>query len=279
MCRFFLTLLSFALYSLTIHAANPILPGYSDPHMKVWGDKMYISVGKDESPDRKGFSIIYWDIYSSTDLVNWTLESRIDPKDTYIGEASNRCWASDISTRNGKYYFYFSNGGNETGIMVADKVNGPYKDVLKKPFIDAEYSVNHEYDPTIFVDDDGSQYIIFGRDGQMGPHLVHYQIAKLSDDMLSFAEKPRDLMTDKPYGFGSKDRARDHQYFHKHNGIYYLSCAGAYMTSDNVYGLFSNERHTGQNGHTSFCDYNGQSYLCMSGPVNRMETAPIDRCV
>ncbi|HWR99320.1 MAG TPA: hypothetical protein VN249_01835 [Prolixibacteraceae bacterium] len=38
-----------------IHAQNPILKGYADPHMKVWNGKMYISVGKDKSPDIKGF--------------------------------------------------------------------------------------------------------------------------------------------------------------------------------------------------------------------------------
>ncbi len=250
----------FLLISGNLFAQNPILPGYADPHMKIWEDKMYISVGRDESPDLNRFSIISWSIYSTNDLMNWKLERTILPEETFIGKGSNRCWASDISTFKGRYYFYFSHGGAECGVLEAEMPEGPYVDVLKKPMIAEDFSVNHEYDPTIFEEDNGERYIIFGRDGFDGKHHIHYQIAKLSDDMLSLGEEPQDLLTDKEFGFGDKARARDHQYFHKYNDRYYLSCAGAYMTSNSVYGPFENERHTGQNGHSSFCEYKGQWY-------------------
>ena len=242
-------------------AQNPILKGYADPHMKVWKNKMYISVGKDESPEIKGFSMPYWSIFSSTDLVTWTQECKIMPEETFIGKGSKICWATDITTRNGKYYFYFSRGGMETGVNVAEKPDGPYKDVLRKPLISEDFSVNHEYDPTLFVDDDGSQYIIYGRDGFDGKNLIHYQIAKLGDDMVSLAETPHDLMTDSEFGFGAANRARDHQYFHKYLDTYYLSCGGQYRTSKSIYGPYLNSRVIGQNdGHASFCEYNGQWY-------------------
>lgn len=246
---------------LTTEAQNPILKGYADPHMKIWNGRMYISVGKDvmPKPGSQDFFITPWEIYSSDDLMNWRRECIIDPADTYLGEGYNRCWASDISTRNGKYYFYFSNHAYATGVLVADTPNGPYKDVLGKPLIPKEYSDNHEYDPTVFIDDDHTQYIIFGRNGPLGGKRVYYQIARLSEDMISLAEKSRDLLTPDG-GFGHQRIAQDHQYFHKHNGTYYLSCAGAYLTSDNVYGPFTRLRHTGQNGHSSFCEYNGQWY-------------------
>lgn len=242
-------------------AQNPILKGFADPHMKVWNGKMYISVGKDESPEIKGFSMPFWSIFSSTDLAKWNLERKILPEETFIGKESKSCWATDITTRNGKYYFYFSRGGSETGVQVADKPEDPYMNVLKKPLIAENFSVNHEYDPTLFVDDDGSQYIIFGRDGFDGKNLIHYQIAKLGNDMISLAETPRDLITDGAFGFGSSNRARDHQYFHKYYGIYYLSCGGQYRTSKSIYGPYSNSRILAQNdGHASFCEYNGQWY-------------------
>jgi arabinoxylan arabinofuranohydrolase len=247
------------LFSPFAMGQNPILKGYADAHMKIWNGRMYVSAGKDKSPDIKGFAMPNWSIYSSSDLVNWKLECNILPEETFIGKGSLKCWASDITTLNGKYYFYFSHGGAETGVLAADQPDGPYRDVIKRPLIPEAYSVNHEYDPTIFVEEDGSQYLIFGRDGFDGKNLIHYQIAKLNKDMVSF-EVPRDLLTDKEFGFGEKNRARDHQYFHKYNGTYYLSCAGAYMTSANIYGPFKNERHTGQNGHSSFCEYNGQWY-------------------
>ncbi len=263
--KFFLNLASLVISGLIVSAGpcmaqNPIIKGYADAHMKIWNGRMYVSAGKDSSPEAKGFSMPYWSIFSSADLVNWTLEVTIDPKDTYLGPGYGGCWATDIASYKGKYYFYFSNKNEATGVLRADLPRGPYSDVLKKPLIPADLSVNHEYDPTLFTDDDGLHYIIFGRDGQLGKDLIHYQIARLNEDMISLAEKPHDLLTDKPFGFGDKNRARDHQYFHKYQGTYYLSCAGAYMTSDHLYGPFKNERHTGQNGHSSFCEYNGQWY-------------------
>ena len=240
-----------------LSAANPIIPGYADPAMREYNGRMYMVVGQDESPKTKGFSMPSWAIISSADLVNWKKEVTIDPKDTYLGAGNKRCWAADFAPHKGKWYFFFSNGGTETGVLVADKVNGPYVDVLKKPLVPGP----HNYDPTIFTDDDGQHYLTFGRDGNLNNEIIHYQIAKLADNMISLAEKPKDLMTTEKYGFGTEKAARDHSYFHKHNGTYYLSCAGVYMSSLTLTGTYSNRRNTGQDGgHTSFGDFNGQSY-------------------
>ena len=250
-----------AMLSGKVFAQNPIIKGYADPAIRVYNGKMYMVVGKDKSPEIKGFNMPYWSIISSVDLMNWTKECDIDPKDSYLGAGYTACWAADLSFKDGRYYFYFSNGGEATGVFVANKPSGPFVDVLKKTMIDKSYSTNLEYDPTAFVDDDGQHYIIFGRDGQLGKELLHYQIAKLSDDMVSLNGKSKDLITSQPYGFGTSNRAKDHSFFHKYNGIYYLSCAGEYMSSKNIYGPFEHLRKTGQNqGHTSFSEYNGQTY-------------------
>lgn len=258
----------------SLSSKNPILQGYADPHMKVWNGKMYLFVGKDQSPaEVKDFIMPYWSIYSTSDLVNWTKETDIKPEDTYLGAGFKYCWAGDITTRNGKYYVYFSNHSFETGVLVSKKPNGPYVDVLKKPLIPKEMSLNDEYDATAFDDTDGQQYIIFGRDGYLGKDKLnlHYQIARLNDNMISLAEQPKSLINSKPEGFGvtrvnkvTNDTtfiARDHQYFHKYNGQYYLSVGMSYETSANVYGPFSNRRRTSNfDGHSSFCEYNGQWY-------------------
>lgn len=241
-------------------AANPVIPGYADPAMRVWGDKLYMAVGKDLEPGMDRFTMVHWAIYSSSNLIDWELVTHIRPEDTYLGAGYTGCWASDITEKDGAYYFYFSNRNQATGVLQADNPNGPYRDVLKKPMLEASMSENHEYDPTVFTDDDGQKYLIYGIAGGFKGHVHHYQIAKLSEDMVSLAEEPRDLMTSEKYSFSNEKRAQDHQYFHKHNGIYYLSCAGAYMTSTNVYGPFENIRHAGQVGHTSFIDFHGQSY-------------------
>lgn len=244
-----------------IFAQNPIVTGFADPAMRIFNGKMYMVVGRDKGPESKNFQMPYWSIISSSDLRNWKVECYIDPKDTYLGSGYMGCWAADVTFKDGKYYFYFSNSGSETGVLVADKINGPYVDVLKKPFLSKNMSKNHEYDPTAFTDEDGKKYIIYGRDGQIHGDLLHYQIAKLGDDMLSLAETPKDLITSEPFGFGNNNRARDHQYFHKYKDTYYLSCGGVYMTAKNIYGPYTKPRETGQNtGHASFTDYNGQTY-------------------
>jgi len=203
----------------------------------------------------------YWTIISSTDLREWKVETHIDPKDTYLGEGSLRCWAADIAFKNDKVYFYFSNGGVETGLLVADSPQGPFVDIYNKAFLPKEMSTNYEYDPTTFLDDDGKNYLIYGRNGFWDKQLMYYQLVELNEDMVSLKGKPKALKTDTKYGFGEKNRARDHQYFHKYGDTYYLSCAGLYRTSKNIEGPYSDVRNTGQSkGHASFANYNGQSY-------------------
>ena len=251
----------FLLSSENTHSQNPIIQGYADPAMKVHNGKMYMLIGKDEAVDSKLFRMPYWTVISSTDLRDWKVEAHINPEDTYIGKESIKCWAGDLAFKNGKIYLYFSNGGEETGVLVADKPEGPYKDVLNKPLLPKEMSYNREYDPTTFTDDDGKNYLIYGRNGMLNKKLIYYQLIELNDDLISIAGEPKSLKTDTKYGFGKANRAFDHQYFHKYGDTYYLSCAGKYRTSKTLEGPYVNERSTGQpRGHTSFVDYNGQSY-------------------
>jgi arabinoxylan arabinofuranohydrolase len=239
------------------HAANPVLRGYSDPAIRVWGGRMFLFVGKDRSPQDKGFVMPYWSIYSSADLVNWKLETNVDPANTFCGAGYTFCWSADAAQRNGKYYFYFSAHNQATGVLRAEAPNGPYVDVLKRPLVSEAWN----YDPTVFADDDGKHYLIYGRDGQLGSKMIHYRIAPLNEDMVSLAGPPRDLITNQPYGFGTAHAARDHSYFHKYNGLYYLSCASVYMTAPNIYGPYSNPRRAGPGlGHSAFGGYNGQWY-------------------
>jgi len=247
------------------HAANPILHGFADPAMRILGDRMYLAVGKDGDPKiAKGFNMPYWAIYSSADMVNWRQEKIIDPTSIAImGKGNVHCWAPDITFRNNKFYFYFSKHCFNTGVLVADKPDGEYVDVLERPLITEQVADKNDYDPTIFTDTDGTSYLIFGRDGKLAEEAEprHYQIARMNDDMISLAEKPRSLMTDEPYGLGTEKQAQDHGYFHKHGDTYYLSRDGRYMTSKNVYGPFERKRETGQRGgHASFESFNGQWY-------------------
>lgn len=216
-------------------AQNPVLVGWADPATQVWDGKMYMAVGKDRAPGLKHFEMTQWAIYSSEDLMNWKLETDILPGQTYLGEGYEGCWASDITKKEDNFYFYFSNKNTATGVLVSEKADGPHVDVLQNPMVPADLTINNEYDPTVFTDDDGQRYLIMGRDGMRGKDLVHYQIARLNDDMVSLAEIPRDMITDREYGFGTEKTAPDHSYFHKYQDTYYLSLGSTYVTSKNIY--------------------------------------------
>ena len=237
-----------------ISQKNPIIPGMGvcDPHMHVFQNKVWLYTTHDASFDNATFVMHDWQIFSSDDCVEWTLESVIRPEDTFMG-ASDKCWAVDCVERNGKYYFYFSNGNRQTGVLVGDTPAGPFHDVLGKPLLDGTLTTTREYDPSVFCDVDGEYYIVFG-----GPKWCYgdgggYYIARLNEDMISLAEKPRYLELD--------HMGDDKASLNKFNGKYYLSYGGFYAIAEHIYGPYRFMGHTGaSNDHTSYCEWNSQIF-------------------
>jgi hypothetical protein len=221
-----------------LHAANPIIKnkGANDPHIRIFNDKAYLSASHDHSIEDKKFRMDDWWLWSSDDLVNWTLESILKPEQTYIGQPSKRCWATDIAYRNGKYYWYFSDSNQQSGVMVADSPAGPWTDPLGKPLLSSELTPTDEYDMGILEDTNGDWYIVFG--------VWDYYIAKLNDDMVSLAEAPRKIEINNPRGPYNLDGTNvqkptdDKPFLHIYNGKYYLSWGCFYAMSDTVYGPY-----------------------------------------
>lgn len=233
---------------------NPIIPrmGVCDPHMHVFGDRVWLYASHDAIPGNRGFTMHDWQIWSSDDLVEWQLESVVRPEDFHMG-ASNCCWAVDCAEKEGKYYYYFSNGNQKTGVAVADHPAGPFRDILGKPLLDGTLTTTTEYDPAVFLDDDGKYYLVFG-----GPKWAYgpgagYYIAQLADDMMSLAEAPRYIELN--------HMADDKASLNKFNGKYYLSYGGFYAVSDSVYGPYTYMGHTCASiDHTSYFAWNGQLF-------------------
>lgn len=242
-------------------AGNPIKKdfGMADPHAYVFKDKVYLFTTRDAVRDAKSFVMPDWHIWSSDDLVNWKHERTIEPTETYMGK-SNNCWATETVYMNGKYYFYFSNGNKDTGVMVADNPAGPYVDVLKRPLLPENLTVGKEYDPTVLVDGDDA-YIVFGHYRSDDPDLNYY-IAKLNKDMISLAETPKKVEI---LGDANVLKGNDKPNLHKHNGIYYLSAGMHYATSDNIYGPYLRRGNSGNNkngmdrrAHGNYFEWNNQ---------------------
>lgn len=172
-----------------------------------------------------------WWAWTSDDLVNWQKISTLQPEQTYIGKPSRDCWATDAATRNGKYYWYFSAGRNDIGVVEARTPGGPWKDTLGKLLSAKGLTPTAQRAPGILMDDDGENYIVYG--------TWEFYLAHLGDDMMSLAEKPRLLQLDTkfgPYGAGKTD---DKPFLHKYNGKYYLSWGCFYAMADNPYGPYT----------------------------------------
>jgi len=221
----------------SVYSQNPIVSnvGLNDPHIHIFNDTAYVYASHDKSIKNDKFIMEDWWVWSSPDLVNWTKRSILSPKDTYIGKEFSRCWATDAAYRNGNYYFYFSEGNEQTGVVVGETPVGPWKDVLGKPLLSSDLTPTHEYDMAIF-EDNGEHYIIFG--------VWDYYIAKLNDDMISLAESPKKIIIKNPrgpynpYGENKKMPTDDKPFVHKYNGKYYLSWGCFYAMADNLYGPY-----------------------------------------
>lgn len=262
------TFISCASVKMTTDSTKKIKPmvadvGMADPHIYIFNNKAYLYATRDGDINAKKFVMPDWKIWTSTDLISWKLETTIDPSSTYMGK-SDDCWAPDMAYKNGKYYFYFSNGNVNTGVLVGKTPIGPFKDVLGKPFLPETLTPIKEYDPTVLTDDDKAKnsYIAFGHFRSADP-AYYFMIAKLNEDMISLAEEPKKIViTGSAQGFGGNDKPN----LHKRNGVYYLSAGTSYATSNNIYGPYirrgysANRNEYGLNNaaHGNFFEWNNQ---------------------
>ena len=234
----YLLFLILSLFQLIGYSQNPIIPnkGVNDPHIRIFDGKAYLAASHDKSIKNDKFIMDDWWIWSSDNLVDWKFVTVLKPEDTYIGKPYTRCWAPDLIKRNGKYYWYFSEGNEQTGVMVADNISGPWTDPLGKPLLTSEMTPTDEYDMGIIEDEAGDFYIVFG--------VWDFYIAKLNKDMISLAEKPRKIEIKNPRGPYNQDGKNktwitdDKPFMHFYNGKYYLSWGCFYAMADNVYGPY-----------------------------------------
>ncbi|MBJ2175896.1 family 43 glycosylhydrolase [Aureibaculum sp. A20] len=250
-------LLVFCLIGKVALAQNPIttFKGISDPHIRVFNDTIYLYSGHDAAPNDKTWVMKDWRVFATTNLLDWKHLQTITPKDNYMDDGSEDCWASDASARNGNYYFYFSDRKRGIGVMKSKHPAGNFTDVLNKPL------VSPLHDPTLFTDDDKNKtpYLIYG------DKTDAYYIVKLNNDMISTAETPKPIEIK---GDAWKDAPEwmDKNYLFKYKELYYLSWGNQYAISKNIYGPYEcvdavgRGYKLGEFAHGSFFWWKGQFY-------------------
>jgi len=186
-------------------ASNPIInTAYSaDPSAHVFNDRMYVYASHDRN-DAREFDMIDYHVYSSSDLRNWR-DHGIAFRLADSTWAKSHLWAPDCAYKNGNYYLYYpaqdASGRPLIGVAISHSPSGPFVDT-KGPIARV-----HGIDPALFVDDDGTPYLIWADGGA--------KIARLKPSMKELAESPH--MID-----GATDFFEGPWIFHR-NGHYYLT--------------------------------------------------------
>ncbi len=168
-------------------SGNPVFPGwYADPEGVIFGNKYWIYPTYSAPYNEQ----VFFDAFSSPDLVNWTKHSRILDS-TAVKWAKRAMWAPAIVEKGGRYFLFF--GANDIhddkkevggiGVAVADNPAGPFRDYLGKPLVGQIHNGAQPIDQFVFKDKDGQYYLIYGGWG-------HCNIARLKDDFTGFLPFP-----------------------------------------------------------------------------------------
>ena len=245
----------------------------ADPRAHIYNGKIYIYPSHDiesgipEDDTGAHFDMKDYHVYSMDDPDGVCTDHGValDIKD--VPWAKRQMWSNDVAHKDGKYYMYFPAKDKDDifriGVAISDKPEGPFK-ALPEP-MKGSFSI----DQSVFVDDDGTQYLLWG--GIWGGQLQRYKtgkyednddlrgadepalcakMVKLSEDMLQFGEEPRDLVILDDYGKPLLTKDENRRFFeapwmHKYNGKYYFSYSTGnthmlcYAVGDSPYGPFT----------------------------------------
>ncbi len=272
----------------------------ADPSAHVFGNKLYIYPSHDwvsgVPADDLGshFDMNDYHVYSLAEAGGKVTDHGkvLDLKD--IPWVSKQLWAPDAAYANGKYYLYFPAKDKEgifrIGAAISDKPEGPF--VAEPKPIQGSFSM----DPAVYKDDDGISYMYFGgiwggqlqrwRTGKYDPNgeepsddqpALLPLIAKMNNDMVSFAEKPKEVKILDENGNlllkgDNNRRFFEASWVHKYNGKYYFSYSTGdthficYAIGDNPYGPFTYKGIVlnpviGWTNHHSIAEFNGKWYI------------------
>ena len=263
---------------------NPLIKDVyaADPAPMVDGDTMYLYAGHDEAVPGQWLNMTEWLCWSTKDGIHYKSEGQV-MKPTDFAWSIGEAWAVQVVKRHGKYWLYATCtqndgnggwGGRSIGVAVSDKPTGPFKDALGYPLIserkihpktreDNEVGV---IDPTVFIDDDGKVYLVYGNAVPKQNFLC--RIAELKDNMIEFASESRSIKLD-DYGEGP--------WLDKHDGLYYLFYVTdihggtvpekhAYATAKNIngpwtcHGLYMDAARQSFGIHPGIAHFKGRNY-------------------
>jgi hypothetical protein len=278
----------------------------ADPSAHVFNGKIYIYPSHDvdagEAFDDLGshFAMEDYHVISMESITSEAIDHGVALHVNDVPWAERQMWAPDAHEKNGKYYLFFPakdyEGIFRIGVAISDSPVGPF--IPQPEPIKDSFSI----DPAVFKDADGAYYMYFG--GLWGGQLQRWRegvfnstspespvahlpadnepalcakVAKLTEDLLQFAEEPRDLVildeNGEPLLAGDNDRRFfEAPWVHFYKGKYYFSYSTGdthficYATGDNPYGPFTYQGRilnpvVGWTSHHSICEVEEKWYL------------------
>ena len=161
---------------------NPLIRSCytADPAPVVFDGRLYLYTGHDECFEDSagyeglyGFNITGWLCFSTDDMQTWTEHGVVlSPAD--FSWASGEAWAAQVVEKDGKYWYFVSTqcadpNCKSIGVAVADSPTGPFHDAIGEPLIVDSMTPNahplgwwNDFDPTVFIDDDGTPWLSWG---------------------------------------------------------------------------------------------------------------------
>lgn len=193
-----------------------------DPAALVHDGTLYIYAGHDECPPPQQYYLMNeWCILSTKDMKTFTEHSyKMQAKS--FAWAKGEAWASQVIERNGKFYWYVTVEHKDIpsksiGVAVADSPVGPFKDARGSALVTNDMTTEYtkigwdDIDPTVFIDDDGQAYLIWGN--------TQCYYAKLKENMTEL---------DGPIVPVDLPRFTEAPWIHKRGEWYYLSYASEF---------------------------------------------------
>ena len=207
-----------------------------------------------------------WIVFSTQDFKTWK-EYPVPLKTSDFSWAKDHsAWAGQVIERNGKFYWYVATehqtGGKAIGVAVSDSPTGPFVDARGSALVTNNMTTDctniswDDIDPTVWIDDDGQAYLIWGNT------CCYY--AKLKGNMIELDSEIKTF--DLPH-------FTEAPWIHKRGEWYYLSYAAwfpekiCYAMSKSIEGPWEykgilNELAGNSNtNHQSIVEYKGNWYF------------------
>lgn len=272
----------------------------ADPRAHVFEGRLYIypshdiDAGTPQNDDGDHFDMRDYHVLSMEEVGGEVVDHGVALHIDDVPWARRQMWSNDAAHKDGTYYMYFPAKDKDDifriGVATSPSPAGPFKPQPEP--MQGSYSI----DPCVFEDTDGTHYMYFGgiwggqlqrwRTGTYNPDVppeptdgpaIGPHMARLSDDMLGFAEEVREIQildeNGKPLSADDHERRFfEAAWMHIYDGKYYLSYSTGdthllvYAIGDNPYGPFTYQGVIltpvlGWTTHHSIVEFKGEWYL------------------